>query len=50
MCLSTIFHFESQKPLIFLSSKMGEYVNGETILVDGGMIATGLGVGRPDDK
>jgi hypothetical protein len=29
---------------------MGEYVNGETILVDGGMIATGLGVGRPDDK
>ena len=41
---------EKKKDFIFLSSKMGEYVNGETILVDGGMIATGLGVGRPDDK
>ena len=30
--------------------EMGEYINGETILVDGGMIATGLGVGRPNDK
>jgi len=36
--------------VVFLSSKMGEYINGETILVDGGMIATGLGDGRPDDK
>tara|TARA_Y100001935_G_scaffold47988_1_gene39814 strand:+ start:420 stop:1205 length:786 start_codon:yes stop_codon:yes gene_type:complete len=36
--------------VIFLSSKMGEYVNGETILVDGGLIATGLGDGRPDGK
>ena len=35
--------------VIFLSSKMGEYVNGETILVDGGMIATGP-LGRPDEK
>jgi glucose 1-dehydrogenase len=35
--------------VVFLSSKMGEYVNGETLLVDGGMIATGLGTGRPND-
>ena len=35
--------------VIFLSSKMGEYVNGETLLVDGGMIATG-DLGRPDEK
>ncbi len=35
--------------VVFLSSKMGEYVNGETLLVDGGMIGTGLGVGRSDD-
>lgn len=36
--------------VVFLSSKMGEYVNGETLLVDGGMIGTGLGSGRPDEK
>tara|TARA_B100000941_G_scaffold281530_1_gene249056 strand:+ start:99 stop:878 length:780 start_codon:yes stop_codon:yes gene_type:complete len=31
--------------VIFLSSKMGEYVNGETILVDGGMVAeSSLGI------
>ena len=35
--------------VVFLSSKMGEYVNGETLLVDGGMIGTGLGAGRSDD-
>lgn len=35
--------------VVFLSSKMGEYVNGETLLVDGGMIATGSLAGRPSD-
>ena len=36
--------------VVFLSSEMGEYVNGETLLVDGGVIATGNLGGVPKDS